>query len=62
MDTLAVTAGANPEVRQTPDLTAIKARQQGAFTAEINLEETPASAAVDVAVHGGAEIILPCLA
>ncbi|MBI2189141.1 MAG: NAD-dependent deacylase [Acidobacteria bacterium] len=37
------------------------ARRQGAFTAEINLEETPASGAVDVAIHGGAEVILPRL-
>lgn len=39
-----------------------EAHQQGAFTAEINLEETPASAAVDVAIHGGAEVILPRVA
>lgn len=39
-----------------------EARRQGAFTAEINLEETPASAAVDVAIHGGAEVILPRVA
>jgi len=39
-----------------------EARRQGAFTAEINLEETPASTAVDVAIHGGAEVILPRLA
>jgi len=38
------------------------ARQHGAFTAEINLEATPASAAVDLAIHGGAEQILPALA
>jgi NAD-dependent deacetylase len=38
------------------------ARQHGAFTAEINLEETPASAAVDIAIHGGAEQILPAIA
>ena len=38
------------------------ARQQGAFTAEVNLEETPVSAAVDLALHGGAEQILPALA
>lgn len=38
------------------------ARQHGAFTAEINLEETPASAAVDIAVRGGAEQILPAIA
>lgn len=39
-----------------------EARRLGAFTAEINLEETPASAAVDVAIHGGAEQILPLVA
>jgi NAD-dependent deacetylase len=38
------------------------ARRQGAFTAEINLEATPASSAVHVAIHGGAELILPSLA
>ncbi len=38
------------------------ARRRGAFTAEINLEETPASGAVDVAIHGGAEVILPRVA
>ena len=38
------------------------ARQHGAFTAEINLENTPASAAVDVAIHAGAEEILPAIA
>jgi NAD-dependent deacetylase len=38
------------------------ARRQGAFTAEINPEATPASAAVDVALQGGAEVILPRLA
>jgi NAD-dependent deacetylase len=38
------------------------ARRQGAFTAEINLEATPASAAVHMALQGGAEVILPRLA
>ena len=37
------------------------AQQHGAFTAEINLEDTPASAAVDVAIHAGAEQILPAI-
>ena len=36
-----------------------EARRRGAFTAEINLEETTASSTVDVAIHGGAEAILP---
>ena len=36
-----------------------EARARGAFTAEINLEDTAASDAVDVAIHGGAEAILP---
>lgn len=38
-----------------------QARRQGAFTAEVNLEETPASSSVDVAIHGGAEQILPAI-
>lgn len=39
-----------------------EARRRGAFTAEINLEETPASADVDVALHGRAEEILDAIA
>lgn len=38
-----------------------EARHRGAFTAEINPDETPASSMVDVAIHGGAERILPAL-
>jgi NAD-dependent deacetylase len=38
------------------------ARRRGAFTAEINLDETPTSGVVDAAIHGGAEVILPRLA
>ncbi len=38
-----------------------EARTRGAFTAEINLDETPASSAVDLAIHGLAEQILPLL-
>jgi NAD-dependent deacetylase len=38
-----------------------QARERGAFTAEVNVEETPASAAVDLAIHGPAEEILPAL-
>lgn len=38
-----------------------QARQQGAFTAEINVDETPASSIVDAAIRGGAEQILPLL-
>jgi NAD-dependent deacetylase len=34
------------------------AKQRGAFAAEINLEPTPASSVVDVAIHGPAEEIL----
>jgi NAD-dependent deacetylase len=37
------------------------ARRRGAFTAEINLEATPASEAVDLAIHGGAEAVLPLI-
>jgi NAD-dependent deacetylase len=39
-----------------------EARSRGAFTAEINLETTPASAAVDLAIQGAAEDILPLIA
>ena len=38
-----------------------RAKAQGAFTAEINLEPTPASAAVDIALHGPAEDVLPAI-
>ena len=38
-----------------------EAQRRGAFTAEINLEATPASSAVDLAIHGPAEQILPLL-
>jgi len=39
-----------------------EARSRGAFTAEINLEATPASAAVNLAIEGAAEEILPAVA
>lgn len=39
-----------------------EARRRGAFTAEINLEATPASSAVHVAIHGPADQILPNIA
>jgi NAD-dependent deacetylase len=39
-----------------------EARRRGAFTAEINLEPTPASAGVDVACHGRADELLPDIA
>ena len=35
------------------------ARQYGAFTVEINAEATPATSAVDLAVRGAAEEVLP---
>jgi NAD-dependent deacetylase len=38
-----------------------QAKYQGAFTAEINMEETPASSLVDVSLAGPAELILPAL-
>ena len=38
-----------------------EARKQGAMTAEINPEATPASAAVDIAIRGAAEAVLPRL-
>ena len=39
-----------------------EARRRGAFTAEINLDITPASAAVHVAIHGAADQLLPNIA
>ncbi len=38
-----------------------EARARGAFTAEINLEATGASDGVDVAIQGGAEVVLPLI-
>jgi NAD-dependent deacetylase len=38
------------------------AKQRGAFTAELNLEVTPASDAVDVAIHGPVDQVLPSIA
>ena len=38
-----------------------QAKARGAFTAEINVETTSASSAVDLAIQGGAEDILPAL-
>jgi NAD-dependent protein deacetylase/lipoamidase len=39
-----------------------EARRHGAFTAEINLEATPASDGVDLAIHGPADLLLPNIA
>ena len=39
-----------------------EARRRGAFTAEINLEPTPATGGVDLAVHGPADRLLPNIA
>jgi NAD-dependent deacetylase len=39
-----------------------EARRHSAFTAEINLEATPASSGVDVAIQGPAEEVLPAVA
>jgi len=36
-----------------------QARHNGAFTAEINAEATPATAVVDLAIHASAETVLP---
>jgi NAD-dependent deacetylase len=36
-----------------------QARQNGAFTVEINADATPATAVVDLAIHGPAEVVLP---
>lgn len=38
-----------------------EARRRGAFTAEVNLDATPASGLVDIAIAGAAEEILPQL-
>jgi NAD-dependent deacetylase len=38
---------------------AVQARSRGAFTAEINLEPTPASSVVDLSILGAAEEVLP---
>ena len=39
-----------------------EAKRRGAFTAELNLELTPASAEVDLAIHGPADQLLPNIA
>jgi NAD-dependent deacetylase len=39
-----------------------EARRRGAYTAEINLEATPASGEVDLAIHGPADRLLPNIA
>ena len=39
-----------------------EARRRGAFTVEINLEPTPASDAVELAIHGPADQLLPNIA
>ncbi len=39
-----------------------EARRRGAFSAEINLEPTPATGEVDVALHGPADQLLPNIA
>ncbi|MGE0444782.1 MAG: NAD-dependent deacylase [Vicinamibacterales bacterium] len=38
-----------------------EARRRGAFTAEVNLDATPASGLVDIAIAGAAEEVLPLL-
>ena len=38
-----------------------QARRNGAFTAEINAEATPATAVVDLAIHAPAEVVLPAV-
>jgi NAD-dependent deacetylase len=38
-----------------------QARARGAFTAEINMDETPASGLVDMSLRGPAEEIVPAL-
>jgi NAD-dependent deacetylase len=55
-----LTVGTSALVHPAADLVH-EARRRGAFTAEINLDSTPASAAVDVVIRGRAEDILPQL-
>jgi NAD-dependent deacetylase len=38
-----------------------EARRQGAFTVEVNPDQTPASALVDLSIRGAAEVVLPLL-
>ena len=54
---LFLTVGTSALVHPAASLVA-RAKAQGAFTAEINLEPTPASNVVDLALHGPAEEIL----
>jgi NAD-dependent deacetylase len=39
-----------------------QAKQMGALTVEINLDQTPASAAVDISIRGPADVVLSELA
>jgi NAD-dependent deacetylase len=54
---LFITVGTSAMVYPAAGLVS-EARGKGAFTAEINLEETPASDTVDLALQGPAEVIL----
>ena len=49
-------------LQQSTTSAVVEARRRGAFTAEINLDQTPASDSVDVAIQGAAEDILPAIA
>ena len=51
------TVGTSAVVHPAASLVA-QARDRGAYTVEINLEATPASASVDLALHGPAEDLL----
>lgn len=55
-----LTVGTSAQVHPAAGLVH-RARRHGAFTAAINLEPTDASHAVDVAIHGAAEVVLPAL-
>ncbi len=52
-----ITAGTSALVYPAAGLVS-EARSKGAFTVEINLEETPASGTVDLSIQGPAEIVL----
>ena len=55
-----LTAGTSAIVYPAASLV-FEAKSQGAFTVEVNLEATPASDTLDVALHGPAEEILPAI-
>jgi NAD-dependent deacetylase len=57
---LFLTVGTSAVVHPAAGLVS-EAKQRGAFTVEVNPDDTPASAVVDLSLRGAAEIILPQL-